>query len=206
MPVVVRSLVCAALLVSPGVCLAEPAQSRPIRQGEQSVRVYMRSDPMPLTFSARARSSTGTPVWCIAPCDVALSPGDYRLKLNGVTVDDPVEVRTRGTLHGELQSREGLRSTGWLAMNVGGIVGGVFITVGILGGASWTYVAGGGTLAAGGLFLLATYRTDRATVSFTPDEPLDVRGMPAPSNSGASSEGARDQASRARGLGFRVAF
>jgi hypothetical protein len=112
-------------------------------------------------------------------------------------------------LYGEYHSREAARSVGWLALNVGGILGGVFITVGALGGPSWAYLAGGGSLAAGGVILLVTYRPDRASVSFSPDEPIDVRGMPVPSAGGGAALSVPDRAtfgSQARSLGLRVAF
>jgi len=169
----------------------------------------MRSDEKPLTFSARARTDTGTPTWCISPCDAALTPGDYQLKLNGVSVDGSVPVRAPGTWNGEYHSRQAARTAAWLALNVGGIIGGVFVTVGILGGPSWAYAAGGGSLAAGGLLFVVTYRADRATVSFSPSEPPDARGMPAPASAGNAAELPADTgsfASRPRGLGFRVTF
>jgi hypothetical protein len=168
----------------------------------------MRTDGQPLTFSARERASTLQPIWCVAPCNAALPPGEYQLKLNGVLADDTLKLSKPGTLHGEYHSREASRSGGWLALNVGGILGGVFVTVGALGGPSWAYVAGGGSLLAGGLIFVVTYRADSATVSFTPSEPLDVRGMPEPSPRALLTDSAdrARAASAARGLGFRVAF
>ena len=156
----------------------------------------MRAEDEPLTFSARARTSDGTPAVCVAPCDAALVPGDYELKLNGVNVDGYVALRKPGTLLGQLHSREGSRTGGWLALNVGGILGGVFITVAALGGPSWAYIAGGGSLAAGGALFLVTYRAARATVSFSPGEPLDVRGMPAPVTGSGGAFGLPDRASQ----------
>jgi hypothetical protein len=196
-----------ALLSSATLAHAEPA---PVPVAP--VRVYMRTDGQPLTFSARERSNTGEPAWCVSPCNAAFAPGAYQLRLNGVLADDSVQLSKPGTLHGELHSREASRSGGWLALNVGGIVGGVFITVGALGGPSWAYIAGGGSLLAGGVTFLVTYRADSATVTFTPSEPLDVRGMPLPpepAGKGASLLDATDRArfgTQARGLGFRVAF
>ncbi len=181
-----------------------PATSAPLR-------VYMRSDGQPLTFSARERSSRVEPTWCVAPCNAAFVPGRYQLRLNGVAADDTLTLNEPGTLHGELHSREASRSAGWLALNVGGIVGGVFVTVGALGGPSWAYIAGGGSLLAGAVTFVVTYRADTATVTFTPGEPLDVRGMPEPRASNQASpwldESERGRAlASARGLGFRVAF
>ena len=116
-----------------------------------------------------------------------------------------------GTWHGELRSREAARSAGWLALNFGGIIGGVFITVAALGGPSWGYAVGGGTIAAAGVIFTISYRADRATVSFTPDEPSDVRGMPEPLNGAPPLRGAAiiDGAGTnwaTRGLGFRMRF
>jgi hypothetical protein len=218
MSLVVRGLLCAGLLGSSGVARAEAAPSAKDSAAGASeapapvpaLRVYMRTEDEPLTFSARGRSNTGTPTLCVAPCDASLLPGDYQLKLNGVTVDGYVPLREPGTLHGELRSRAGARAGAWLALNVGGILGGVFVTVAALGGPSWAYIAGGGSLAAGGVLFVVSYRADRASISFTPGEPLDVRGMPVPQAagpSGASSLWDRPNAGlQARGLGFRLEF
>jgi len=217
MSAVVSGLACVALLASPAVALAQTAGAEVAAAGSgpveskpaPPVRVYMRSEATPLTFSVRSRTDTGTATWCISPCDAALTPGDYQLKLNGVSVDGSVAVRSPGTLSGEFHSQKAARTAGWLALNVGGIIGGVFVTVGILGGPSWAYAAGGGSLAAGGVLFLVTYRADRATVSFTPNEPLDVRFMPAPAGTGNSAETPADHgsfASRPRALGFRITF
>src|SRR5882724_5476222 len=217
MSLVVRGLVCASLLAGSGVAQAEDApraateRAAPLPTAAPApMRVYMRTDDEPLTFSARARGDTGTPAWCVAPCDAGLAPGDYQLKLNGITVDGYVPLRASGTLHGQLHSRAGARSGAWLALNVGGIIGGVFVTVAALGGPSWAYVAGGGSLAAGGLLFVISYRADRASVSFTPGEPLDVRGMPAPQGEGpggtASVSDRPNAGLRARGCGFRLEF
>jgi hypothetical protein len=218
MSLVFRGLLCAGLLASSGVARAEGAPAAAAKDSAApanavpapAMRVYMRTEDEPLTFSARARSSTGTPTWCVAPCDAGLLPGDYQLKLNGITVDGYVPLREPGTLHGELRSRAGARAGAWLALNVGGILGGVFITVAALGGPSWAYIAGGGSLAAGGVLFVVSYRADRASISFTPGEPLDVRGMPAPENAGsgaaASSSDRRNAGLQARGFGFRVEF
>lgn len=201
----------AGLLLSAVVARAEPARAgTPVpahASTSNSVRVYMRTGDLPLTFSMREQSNTGEPTWCVAPCNTALAPGAYQLRLNGVLADERVQLRRSGTLHGELHSREGSRSAGWLALNVGGIVGGVFITAAALGGPSWAYVAGGGTLLAGGVTFLVTYRADSATVTFSPDEPLDVRGMPLSPARSAVFEvpDARFSAQR-RALGLRVAF
>ena len=181
-----------------------------------SVRVYMRSGTDPLLFSARARNNDGTPTLCSAPCDARFSPGEYQLRLNGVVVDGPVRLARPGTLHGKFESREASREGGWLALNVGGILGGVFITVAALGGPSWAYVAGGGSLLSGGVIFVLTYRADRASVSFTPGDPLDVRGLPPPvptqnNSSGPTPDTSLERpgsgvAAQARGLGFRIAF
>jgi len=168
----------------------------------------MRTDNEPLTFSARAETNHGAPNLCTAPCDAGLLPGNYELKLNGVVVNGPVALRQSGTWHGELHSHAGERAGAWLGLNVGGILGGVFITVAALGGPSWAYIAGGGSLAVGGVIFVATYRADRATVSFTPGEPLDVRGMPLPQSASAAlrTPDSAHFGSAARGLGFRLEF
>jgi len=179
----------------------------------KAVRVYMRTDGQPLTFSARARSSiTASPTWCSSPCDARFLPGQYQLKLNDVPVNGPVQLSNPGTLHGQFESREASREAGWLALNVGGILGGVFLTVGALGGPSWAYLAGGGSLAAGGVLFLITYRADRASVTFTPADPIDVRGLPLAetrSDNGPSAARVSDRAalgSTPRGLGFQIVF
>lgn len=172
------------------------------------VRVYMRTANEPLSFAARALNSSGAPNLCTTPCDAQLPPGKYELKLNGVIVARTLAVQQPGTWQGELHSRAGARAGAWLGLNVGGILGGVFITVAALGGPSWAYIAGGGSLAAGGLVFVVAYRADQATVSFSPGEPADVRGMPPPQSARAEL-GAPDRSSRgaqARGLGFRLEF
>jgi hypothetical protein len=174
----------------------------------------MRAGTDPLVFSARARNSDGAPTLCAAPCDAAFLPGDYQLRLNGVVVEDLVKLAQPGTLQGKFESREASREGGWLALNVGGILGGVFITVAALGGPSWAYVAGGASLLSGGVIFVLTYRADRATVSFSPNEPADVLGLPPPvptqDNSSGPTRGAVLERPRfgaeARGLGFRIAF
>lgn len=207
------------LLASSAVAHAEPSaapaplpsESAPPPTASAPLRVYMRSDGQPLTFSARERSSRAEPTWCVAPCNASFVPGQYQLRLNGVAAGDAVTLNEPGTLYGELHSREASRSAGWLALNVGGIVGGVFITVGALGGPSWAYVAGGGSLLAGAVTFVVTYRADTARVTFSPGEPSDVRGMPEPRASNQAptwldaSERGR-MATSAHGLGFRVAF
>jgi hypothetical protein len=176
-----------------------------------AVRVFMRADHQPLEFSARRAKNAESPTSCTAPCDVRLLPGEYQLRLNGVAVNDPLRLRNAGTLHGKLRSREASRESGWLALNVGGILGGVFVTVAVLGGPTWTYAAAGGSLAIGGVVFLVTYRTDRATVSFSPGEPLDVRGLPPPAPA-ENSSGPNVRLDRpgiglqARSLGFRLSF
>lgn len=218
--VVGRGLVCVALLARSVVAHAEanapsaptaPAAPTQPAANPAVIRVYMRAGDRPLTFSARAKASHATPTWCIAPCDAQFAPGDYQLKLNGVSAGNPVALRARGTLEGRYHSREASRAGGWLALNVGGILGGVFITVGALGGPSWAFAAGGGSIAAGAVVFLITYRADSASVTFTPAEPSDVRGMPIPESRAAGSAASAfpDRTrlgSQARGLGFRIAF
>lgn len=194
---------CAGVLASAGIASAEESQP--------SLRVYMRTKGQPLTFSARAQRNRGAPEWCVAPCDARLAPGHYQLHLNGTAVEGGVVLSRSGTWHGELHSREAARSGGWLALNFGGIIGGVFITVAALGGPSWGYAVGGGTIAAAGLIFTISYRADRATVSFTPDEPGDVRGMPEPLHRTPPLRGAAriDGATpnwAMRSLGFRIQF
>jgi len=138
-----------------------------------------------------------------------LAPGDYRLKLNGVAVDDALKLQQPGTLHGEYHSHTGMRSAAWLALNIGGIIGGVFITVGMAGGPKWGYPVGGGVLAGATAIFFITYRSDRANISFTADPPPDVRGMPDPASMSGTRQAALDRpafGSEPRGLGFRVAF
>jgi hypothetical protein len=177
----------------------------------------MRSGREPLQFSVRATNNRGTPNLCSAPCDAKLAPGDYQLRLNGVMVDGSIKVSRPGTLEGTLDSREASREGGWLALNVGGILGGVFITVAALGGPSWTYAAGGGSLLSGGVIFALAYRADRASVSFVPSEPADVRGLPPPAPTDNHSSGPTPNASlelrersgfgaRTPGLGVRVTF
>jgi hypothetical protein len=208
--VVARGLVFVGLLASAPVARAQTSQhSEPMPV--KPLRFYLRAGRQPVTFSERAKTSSGTPTWCIAPCNVELAPGDYQLKLNGVLASDSLLLRRSGTLSGQYHSRETSRSVGWLALNMGGILGGVFVTVAALGGPSWAYVAGGGSLAAGGLIFLVTYRADSASVSFSPGEPIDMRGMSVPESQPSSRTGSefRDRlglASQGRGLGLRVAF
>jgi hypothetical protein len=186
-----------------------PVSTPPARP---TVRVFMRTENEPLVFSARAKNDDGTPTLCSSPCDERFLPGDYQLKLNGVAVEGPVKLLNPGTLHGQFISREGSRESGWLALNVGGILGGVFITVAALGGPSWAYIAGGGSLTAGGLIFVVTYRADSARVSFTPGEPEDMRGLPPPAPAQENSSGPSVRLDRpglgaeARGLGFRIQF
>jgi hypothetical protein len=186
-----------------------PAATPPARP---TVHVFMRTENEPLVFSARAKNDDGTPTLCSSPCDERFFPGDYQLKLNGVAVEGSVKLLNPGTLHGQFISREGSREGGWLALNVGGILGGVFITIAALGGPSWAYIAGGGSLTAGGLIFVATYRADSARVSFTPGEPIDMRGLPPPAPAQENSSGPSVRLDRpglgseARGLGFRIQF
>jgi hypothetical protein len=173
------------------------------------VRVYMRNEGSPLTFAARAKSGPAAPTWCISPCDAQLTPGDYQLKLNGQAVDGTVALHQPGTLHGAYESRANARSGAWLALNLGGIIGGVFITVGLAGGPTTAFAVGGGVLAGAGTIFLITYRSDRASISFTPDPPADVRGMPDPATTSGSRHASLERpspGSTPRGLGFRIAF
>jgi len=212
MSFVVRGLIGAACLAWPALLQAQSAPAAPPTAPSAAppapLRVYMRNDGSPLTFSARPESSREGATWCISPCDARLAPGDYRLKLNGVAVGDTLKLRQPGTLHGEYESRAGTRSAAWLAMNIGGIIGGVFITVGLAGGSTNTFYVGGGVLAGATAIFFITYRADRATVSFTADPPSDVRGMPEPATAGSrhSSLDSGEKGSTPRGLGFRVAF
>jgi len=205
---VVRALLGVASVACPSLAQAQAAPAAPPTTSAP-LHVYLRSDGPPLTFSAHAESGQGRASWCISPCDVQLAPGDYRLALNGRALDDAVAVRRPGTLHGEYQSRAGTRSAAWLALNVGGIIGGVFITAGIAASSVTGVAVGGGVLAGATAIFFITYRSDRAVVSFTPDPPPDVRGMPDP----APMSGPRHAfleptslGSTPRGLGFRIAF
>ncbi len=198
----VASIACPALAQAQTAPVASPTAPAPLR-------VYMRSEGAPLTFSAHSESGHGTPAWCISPCDVRLSPGDYQLKLNGRAVDGALALRQAGTLHGEYQSRAGMRSGAWLALNLGGIIGGVFITVGAINNAPATVALGGGVLVGAGAIFVITYRSDRAKVSFTPDPPPDVRGLPDPATTSGSRHASLEPSSPGstpRGLGFRVVF
>jgi len=173
------------------------------------VRVYMRNEGAPLKFSAQPASGQGTRAWCISPCDVHLSPGDYQLELNGRTVDTKLPLNRPGTVHGEYESRAGTRSAAWLALNLGGIIGGVFITVGIAGSSKNAAYVGGGVLAAATAIFFITYRSDRASISFSPETPPDTRGMPEPAPAGGPRRAALEPSSlhsMPRGLGFRIAF
>lgn len=195
-----------------GAAKASEAAAPSAPPARPTVRVFMRTENEPLVFSARAKNNDGTPTLCSSPCDERFLPGDYQLKLNGVAVEGPVKLVNPGTLHGQFISREGSREGGWLALNVGGILGGVFITVAALGGPSWAYIAGGGSLTAGGLLFLVTYRADSAHVSFTPGEPIDMRGLPPPAPAQENGSGPNVRLDRpglgteARGLGFRIQF
>jgi len=210
MSFVIRGLVGAATVAYPALL---QAQSTPVPEPSSvstpPLHVYMRSEGAPLTFSARTESGHFPAQWCVSPCDARLAPGNYRLELNGTTVDGTLSLQRTGTLHGEYRSRAGARSAAWLALNVGGIIGGVFLTVAGINGASSAYAASGASLAGASAIFLLVYRTDRASVSFTPDPPLDVRGMdPSASLAGSgklSSERASVCSTRP-GLGLRIAF
>lgn len=169
----------------------------------------MRNEGAPLTYSAQSQSGHRPTTWCISPCDAQLAPGDYQLKLNGVKVEDTVTLHRAGTLRGEYQSRAGTRSAAWLSLNVGGIIGGVFLTVGIAGGSKNAFYASGGVLAAATAIFFITYRADSATVSFAPEPPPDVHSMPDPAAMSGARHAAIDRpswGSTPRGLGFRVSF
>jgi hypothetical protein len=173
----------------------------------------MRNEGPPLTFSAHAASggSDKSPTWCISPCDARLLPGDYQLKLNGVKAGDTLTLRRPGTLRGEYISHAGAREGAWLALNVGGIIGGVFVTVGIAGSSPTGFAIAGGAIAGATAIFFITYRVDRAKVSFAPDPPPDVRDMPDPANMSGTRHAALEPSSlgssaACRGLGFRLVF
>jgi len=210
MSFVVRALLGGVSVALPAIAQAQtaPAPAAPA-PAAAPLRVYMRNEGPPLTYAARPESGPGRPTWCISPCDARLSPGDYRLELNGVHVRDTVNLRQPGTLRGEYESNSGTRSAAWLALNVGGIIGGVFITVGAASSSPTGYALGGGVLAGATAIFFITYRADRAKVSFTPDPPADVRDMPVPAGAGDARRAALEPGAPggpARGLGFRVAF
>jgi len=169
----------------------------------------MRNEGSPLTYSAHSESGHEPSTWCISPCEAQLAPGDYQLKLNGVKVEDTLKLRRAGTLRGEYHSRAGTRSAAWLSLNIGGIIGGVFLTVGVAGASKNNYYVGAGVLAAATAIFFITYRTDRATVSFAPEAPSDVHDMPDPAVISGSRHASLDRpslGSTPRGLGFRVEF
>lgn len=169
----------------------------------------MRNEGSPLTYSAHSESGHELAAWCISPCDAHLAPGKYQLKLNGLKVDDPLTLQRTGTLHGEYHSRAGTRAAAWLSLNIGAIIGGVFITVGLASSSKNAFYVGGGVLAGATAIFFITYRTDRATVSFTPETPPDVRSMPDPATPSGSRQVSLDRpsfGSTPRGLGFRLAF
>jgi hypothetical protein len=208
MSFVVRGLLCVASVACPALAHAQAAPAA-APTGPAPLRVYMRNEGPPLTFSAQAKSGQSDALWCISPCDARVAPGTYRLKLNGVAAADIVALHRPGTLRGEYESRAAARSSAWLALNIGGIIGGVFITVGAAGGPTNAFYVGGGVLAGAGAIFLITYRADRATVSFTPDLPVDVRDMPDPASMSGTRHASLEPTtlrSSARGLGLRVAF
>ena len=200
----------AAVIGSPAVARAQVAKPS-TDAATLPVRLYMRADGQLLTFAVRDVASHGAPSFCVAPCSAPVAVGHYELRLNGVVAAPAFGVLRKGTLEGHYHSREASRAGGWLALNLGGIVGGVFLTVGALGGPSWAYVAGGGTLAAAGVVFLVSYRPDTASVSFTPGDPPDVRGLPLPESpsamGGSFAEPDRLRfGSAQRALGFRLVF
>jgi len=224
MSFVVRGLLVVASLAWPSLAQAQaappaaspaPASPAPASPAASpagaSVRVFMRNEGPPLTFSAHAESKAGdkSPTWCISPCDARLLPGDYQLTLNGVKAGDALTLRQPGTLHGEYISHAGAREGAWLALNVGGIIGGVFITVGIAGSSPTGFALAGGAIAGGTAIFFITYRTDRAKVSFAPDPPPDVRDMPEPATMSGTRHAALEPSTLGgapRGLGFRLVF
>lgn len=208
MSVFLRGLLCAALLaVSARARADQPGAPEP--KSTPPVLIYMRTERQPLTFTARAKSRSATPSWCASPCSARLEPGEYELRLNGVQANGGLQLRRSGTLYGQYHSHEAARTGGWLALNVGGIIGGVFVTVAALGGPSWAYAAGGGALAAGGLAFYLSYRPDTASVGFTPSAPADVEGMPLPAEAVALSRRTLEQGSLGmapRSFGVRILF
>jgi hypothetical protein len=211
MSFVVRGLLGAACVACPGLAQAQsvPAPPPAANTAPAPVRVYMRNEGGPLTYSAQSESGHAPSTWCISPCEAQLAPGDYRLKLNGLKVDDTLKLRRAGTLRGEYHSRAGTRSAAWLSLNIGGIIGGVFLTVGLAGGSKNNFYVGAGVLAAATGIFFITYRTDRATVSFVPELPPDVHDMPDPGVGSGARHASLDRpswGSTPRGLGFRVAF
>ena len=214
MSFVVRGLLGVASLAWPTLAQAQtapPAASPAASSRAPSVRVFMRNEGPPLTFSAHAESGAGDkhPTWCISPCDAQLLPGDYQLKLNGVKAGDALTLRQPGTLHGEYVSHAGAREGAWLALNVGGIIGGVFITVGIASSSPTGFALAGGALVGGTAIFFITYRADRAKVSFSPDPPPDVRDMPDPAQMSGTRHAVLEPSSlgsSTRGLGFRLVF
>ncbi|HET7538223.1 MAG TPA: hypothetical protein VFK05_00075 [Polyangiaceae bacterium] len=208
MSFVVRGLLAVACVAWPTVARAQAANTAAASEPE-TVRVFMRNQGAPLTFSARPERGPGVATWCISPCDARLAPGDYRLKLNGLAIDDTLKLQRPGTLRGEYESHSGMRSAAWLAANLGGIIGGVFITVGLAGGPKWAYAAGGGVLVGATAIFFITYRRDRASFSFSADPPPDVRDMPDPASMSGTRHAALERprfGSEPRGLGLRVAF
>jgi hypothetical protein len=208
MSFLVRGLLGVACVACPSLALAQSAPAPAANSAPAPVRVYMRSEGSPMTFSAQSEADHKQTTWCVSPCDRQLSPGDYRLKLNGLKVEDTLALQRAGTLRGEYHSRAGTRSAAWLSLNIGGIIGGVFITVGIASSSKNAFYVGGGVLASATAIFFITYRADRATVSFTPELPSDVRNMPEPAASGArhASLDRPSFGSTPRGLGFRIAF
>jgi len=74
---------------------------------------------------------------------------------------------------------------------------------------SSAYATSGVSLAGASAIFLLVYRTDRASVSFTPDPPLDVRGMPPSARLAGSGNLSSERASIGStrpGLGLRIAF
>jgi len=210
MSFVIRGLVGAATVAYPALVQAQTVPMPDVPPVSPApLHVYMRDEGAPLTFTARTESGQAPVQWCVSPCDARLAPGNYRLALNGTSAFGTLSLRRPGTLHGEYRSRAGARSAAWLALNVGGIIGGVFLTVAAISGASSAYAASGVSLAGASAIFLLVYRTDRASVSFTPDPPLDVRGMPPSARLAGSGNLSSERASIGStrpGLGLRIAF
>jgi len=207
MSFLVRGLLAMACVAWP--TLAQAQAEAAAAPAPENVRVYMRNQGSPLTFSARAERGSGPATWCISPCERQLAPGDYQLKLNGVTVPDTLKLRKSGTVRGEYHAHNEARSAAWLAANVGGIIGGVFLTVGVAGNTKWAFAVSGGVLAGAAAIFFITYRADRASISFTPDPPPDVRGMPDPASMTGTRHASIERPSAGslpRGLGFRIVF
>jgi hypothetical protein len=161
-------------------------------------RLYLRSETRAAAVTVRPDASRALAATCVAPCEADLAPGKYRLELDGIASQSAFDVNGTRTAHAHVDSRTGSRAAGLVALNVGGVIGFTMLGIGALGGPSWVYYSGGGTLlASGGAFLLL-YRSDRVAWSLTPGAPTDLdqsAALPADRRNTARS-----------GLGLRVAF